>query len=306
MAARTASQITNQPSRKRAQARRRDPSRADRSFDRGGARPHRGLRKRRGAASGNVGFANRRGISSDHRRPAPRVTSTTQGRGRSRPPPQDHVAGAHLAERRRVEERRFAVVVAPRRPPSPPPSRVHRQPQRHRHRRHRPPRRRPQRADMHPQFWWFLTRSSGLVAWVLLTIAVAIGLLLSTRLLGRSAPPSWLLWTHRVAGALVVAMTALHLVVLVADSYVRFDLADIAIPFAANWRPGAIAWGVIAMWIMIVVEVTSLLMRRIPRRVWHAIHMTSLVAFAAATAHGVQSGTDTSQPIARGSRTSGS
>ena len=61
---------------------------------------------------------------------------------------------------------------------------------------------------------------------------------------------------------------------------------------ASTWRPVAVAWGVISLWILIAVELTSLLMKYLPRRVWHAVHLSSFGLFFAATAHAISAGTD--------------
>ena len=79
-----------------------------------------------------------------------------------------------------------------------------------------------------------------------------------------------------------------------ADSYVTFTLADLAIPYASDWKPGAVALGVIAAWSLIVVEATSLAMKRLPRKVWHAIHLISYLTFWLTTLHAAFAGTDRS------------
>ena len=56
-------------------------------------------------------------------------------------------------------------------------------------------------------------------------------------------------------GGLAVMFTAIHLAALVADSYVHFGLADLTVPFASSWQPGAVALGVVAMWLLLAVEV---------------------------------------------------
>jgi predicted ferric reductase len=145
---------------------------------------------------------------------------------------------------------------------------------------------------MDEHIWWYVARSSGLIAWAILTAAMAFGLTLSTRLFGRGVAPAWLLDLHRHFGGLAVAFTGLHMVALFADTYVVFGPRELFVPMASTWKPGAVAWGIVAMWVLVVVEVTSLLMRRIPRRIWRAIHLSSIGAFAMTAAHGLMAGTD--------------
>jgi hypothetical protein len=152
---------------------------------------------------------------------------------------------------------------------------------------------------LYDQVWWHLSRASGLVAWILLAVSVTWGLLVSTRLLGRRPGAAWTLDLHRFVGGLALAFTALHLAGLVADSYVHFGAADLLVPFASSWRPAAVAWGVVAFWLLVAVELTSLGMRRLPRRVWHSVHLTSLPLLLGATVHGLTAGTDAGSRIYR-------
>jgi len=142
------------------------------------------------------------------------------------------------------------------------------------------------------QTWWYVARSTGVVAWSLLTLSMTWGLLLRTKLLNRRPTPRWLLDLHRFLGALAVVFVGLHLVGLVADSYVHFGPLDLLLPFASSWRPAAVALGIVAMYLLVAVEVTSLLMRRLPRRWWRAVHLSSFATFALTTLHAVTAGTD--------------
>jgi DMSO/TMAO reductase YedYZ heme-binding membrane subunit len=145
---------------------------------------------------------------------------------------------------------------------------------------------------MNEQLWWHVARAGGIVSWALLALAVAWGLLLSTKTLGARPGPAWLLDLHRFLGGLALVFTGVHLAGLVADSYVHFGPADLLVPFASDWKPGAVAWGIVAFYVLLAVEVTSLFMRRIPRRVWKAVHASSFVLFVAASLHGSTAGTD--------------
>jgi len=143
------------------------------------------------------------------------------------------------------------------------------------------------------QTWWYLSRASGIVAWALLTLAMVWGLLLSTRMFDRRPSPKGLVDLHRFLGGIAVVFVGLHVGAIVADSYVHFGTADVLVPFATGWHPLAVAWGVVAMWILVAVEVTSLAMRHIPRRVWHAVHLSSYALFVSATVHAFAAGPDT-------------
>ncbi len=150
---------------------------------------------------------------------------------------------------------------------------------------------------MSEQLWWYIARSSGIVAWVLVTAAVIWGLLLTTRLLGGRPAPKWLLDLHRFLGGLAVIFVGVHLLGLVADTYTTFGFAEILVPFASAWKPLPVALGVVALYLLVAVEATSLAMKRIPRRWWRYVHLSSFGVFWLATIHGVTAGTDATQPL---------
>ena len=144
---------------------------------------------------------------------------------------------------------------------------------------------------MTQQLWWYSVRASGVVAWVLVTAAVVWGLLLSSRSTTRPRP-AWVLDLHRFLGGLTFVFLAVHLVGLLFDKWVGFGPRELFIPMASEYRPGALAWGIVAMYLLIAVEVTSLAMKRLTRRAWHAIHLASFVVFAMTTVHVLTAGTD--------------
>lgn len=153
---------------------------------------------------------------------------------------------------------------------------------------------------MNGAFWWYVARASGIVAWLLLTASVLWGIVLSTKAFPEHRRPAWLLDLHRWLGGLTVGFVAIHLLALVADSYTTFTLADLAIPYSSDWKPGAVALGVVAAWSLVAVEATSLAMRRLPRRVWHGIHLVSYATFWLTTLHAAFAGTDRSQVLYQG------
>ena len=140
--------------------------------------------------------------------------------------------------------------------------------------------------------WWYAARSSGIVAWVLLALAVLWGLALSTRALGRRPRPNWLLDLHRFLGGLAVVFTAVHVLAIIADSYVHFSIVDVLVPLSGSWHPLAVAWGIVAMYALMAVEITSLLRSQLSARAWRATHYLSFPLFLSATIHMLSAGTD--------------
>jgi DMSO/TMAO reductase YedYZ heme-binding membrane subunit len=144
---------------------------------------------------------------------------------------------------------------------------------------------------------WYATRASGVVAYLLLTSSVVFGLILSSRIHGKRPPRPWVLDVHRMLGGLAVVFTMTHVAAILLDSYTSFDVVDVVVPFASGWNPVAVAAGVVALWLLAAVEVTSLARQRLPQRVWRRIHMLSFAVFLLASAHFVAAGTDVGSPV---------
>lgn len=145
---------------------------------------------------------------------------------------------------------------------------------------------------MHGHFWWYVARSAGLTSWLLLTISTGFGIATATRIVGRGQSTAWTLAVHRFLGGLAVAFVGLHVLGIVADSYVHFRVVDVLVPFATSWHPAAVAWGIVGAWLLLAVELTSLVRNRLSQATWRWIHLTSYVLFFAATVHLFTAGTD--------------
>ena len=150
------------------------------------------------------------------------------------------------------------------------------------------------------QFWWYMVRSSGVVAWGLSFTAILVGILMSGRVRKGQIGRPWLLDLHRFLSSLTAFFIAVHLFSLWADDFVDYGLTELFVPFQAPIRNTATAWGIGAFWIFVVVEATSLVRDRLPKRVWHGIHLLSYATFVMGTQHAVTAGTDLDNRLLRG------
>jgi len=146
--------------------------------------------------------------------------------------------------------------------------------------------------QINQKVWWYFARAGGLVAWALLAASVIWGLIYAGRLTRKVPSPAWNLDIHRFLGGLSVIFVIIHVAALWGDRKVNFGLFQDLVPFASHWRPGAMAWGVVALYLVVAIEVTSLAMRWLPRKVWRAIHTLSVLLFVFSTLHAIQAGTD--------------
>ena len=130
------------------------------------------------------------------------------------------------------------------------------------------------------------------MAWALVTLSVCWGLFISTKAVAKASSPAWLLDFHRYLGGLAVFFTGVHLAGLVGDNYVYFGWAELFLPMAADWQPGPVAFGIVAFYLLVAVEVTSLAMKRLPRVLWRWVHRSSFLLYFVATYHAIAAGTD--------------
>ena len=146
---------------------------------------------------------------------------------------------------------------------------------------------------MNEKIWWYLSRSSGIVALVLLVLSVVWGVLLATRALKPHDRPAWLLDLHRWLGGTALVMTGLHLLGLYLDGYIDYGITDLLVPGASEYRPLAVAIGVLSFYVMVAVQATSYMRRWLSKRVWHGIHLLSYGLVWGAAVHAGMAGTDT-------------
>ena len=138
---------------------------------------------------------------------------------------------------------------------------------------------------------WLIARSAGLVSFGLLTLSVWLGLAMSTRLLGpkRMKP---LLGLHRTLVWTGLGMGALHVIALMLDPVMHFGVLTALIPGAAPWKPGAVAMGVVAGWLSLLLAASFRMRRWIGQKGWRRLHYASFAAFALALGHALLVGTD--------------
>jgi hypothetical protein len=140
---------------------------------------------------------------------------------------------------------------------------------------------------------WYLTRATGLVALVLLTASMALGLLSSVRFQRPAWPRFVIVGLHRNAALLALVFTGLHIATTLADSYAPIKVQDVVIPFISAYRPLWLGLGTVAFDLMIALTITSLVRTRISYRSWHLVHWSSYLCWPVAVLHGLGTGSDT-------------
>jgi methionine sulfoxide reductase heme-binding subunit len=140
--------------------------------------------------------------------------------------------------------------------------------------------------------YWYLTRSTGAVALLLLTAAVVLGVV-DVR---RFSTPRWPRFVvdalHRNVALLAMVFLGLHVLTSVLDSFAPISLSDAVLPFAGSYRPFWLGLGAVALDLLIAVTLTSLLRQRMGYASWKAIHWLTYASWPIALLHGFGTGSD--------------
>jgi predicted ferric reductase len=150
---------------------------------------------------------------------------------------------------------------------------------------------------------WYVARAGGLVTLALLVASAALGIALAARALRSRPGLPWVNEMHRYVSLLTWVFLGVHVGGLLLDSYVGFDLGAVLVPFASSWRPAAVAWGVVAMWLLAAVTVSALVRRRLPRRYrrwWKTVHLASYAVLLLSTVHLFMAGSDARNVVIAG------
>jgi len=139
---------------------------------------------------------------------------------------------------------------------------------------------------------WYLTRGSGVVALLLLTAVVLLGILASLRFRSERWPRFAVASTHRNLTLLSIVFVVLHVVTTVADGYAPIGLKDAIVPFASPYRPIWLGLGAVAFDLVLGLAVTSYLRHRIGFGTWRLIHWLAFVSWPFALAHSLGTGSD--------------
>jgi len=138
---------------------------------------------------------------------------------------------------------------------------------------------------------WFVTRSSAILAYLSLFVMVTFGLLMSTRLnllmhpFIRAKLHCWLSW-------ITLMFVGIHMTALLFDKYLTFSIYELLIPFGSRYAPLYVGLGVITMYLLLMIVITTRYLKKLPKKVWRLLHQSAFLAFTLVTIHGFFAGTD--------------
>jgi sulfoxide reductase heme-binding subunit YedZ len=141
---------------------------------------------------------------------------------------------------------------------------------------------------------WYAARASGVAAYVVLSLVVAIGITLGGKAQSRRWPRFAVEDIHRFGGLLVGSLLVVHVGAIALDSFLPFSLGQLVIPFTARYRPLWTGLGIFAAELLLALAITNHYRKRMPHRLWRAAHYANFAVWTLASLHGVFAGTDRS------------
>ncbi|MBO0886263.1 MAG: ferric reductase-like transmembrane domain-containing protein [Acidimicrobiales bacterium] len=143
-----------------------------------------------------------------------------------------------------------------------------------------------------PTALWYLSRGTGLVALVLLTATVVLGIVASVGWASPRLPRFASRDLHRNLSLFCLALLVAHIVTAVADGFAPIGYVASVLPFSSPYRPLWLAFGTLAFDLLLAVTVTSAVRRYLGQRAWRAVHWLAYACWPIAVLHGLGTGTD--------------
>ncbi len=141
--------------------------------------------------------------------------------------------------------------------------------------------------------FWYLSRSSGMVAYLLLWGSVVWGLLLTSKVVHqRTLRPATIFSAHQFLSNIAIGFALFHGVILIGDHYLSLPLSAILIPFAGDYKPLLVALGQLGLWLSLLLIISFYLRRWTGQKLWRWFHYSSFIAYWLVLFHALLMGTD--------------
>jgi methionine sulfoxide reductase heme-binding subunit len=147
--------------------------------------------------------------------------------------------------------------------------------------------------------WWLVSRASGIVAIVLISLSVVIGLAMAAKVLRRPNLKRAAARLHEHLALIALAAIAVHGLALLGDQWLKPGWRGITIPFALSYRPGFTGIGIIAGYLALLLGPSFYLRRRIGARRWRKLHRATVIVWLLSVVHALGAGSDGAKPWLR-------
>ncbi len=145
--------------------------------------------------------------------------------------------------------------------------------------------------------YWYMARSAGIVAYLLVWGSVAWGLMVTNKVLDGVVKPILTYELHQFLSIAALVAGVFHAFILLGDSYIQFSVLDLLIPFRSTYQPLWVGLGILGAYLMVGLTVSFYIKKRIGHRVWRLVHYSSFAVWVMVTVHGVLAGSDSHWPF---------
>ena len=149
--------------------------------------------------------------------------------------------------------------------------------------------------DPGQHLFWLSSRALGIVAMLLVSVSVGLGLALSGRLGAKPGAAARFKTLHEATALLSLLAIAGHGALLLGDAYLRPGIQGVLLPFAMESQPVWTGLGIVGGWLALLLGLSFYVRRWIGVAVWRWLHRWTLLVYALGIAHTVGSGTDATQ-----------
>ncbi len=139
---------------------------------------------------------------------------------------------------------------------------------------------------------WYISRASGLMAYFLLWLVMFFGLAIRTPILKKIFPPAFSYETHAWLSAQALILVFFHSGALLWDKYLQLKVLDLFVPFHSRIYTNELTFGILGLYLMILLLLTSYFRKFYSYKIWRAVHFLNIILFAVATLHALAIGTD--------------
>jgi len=149
-----------------------------------------------------------------------------------------------------------------------------------------------------PKAYWYLSRTSAVVAYALLWASMAFGITITNKM-ARVWPGGPTAYdVHEYTSLLGLGFALFHALVLVADPYIHYTLDQVLIPFdSTNYRQIWVGLGQVGLYLLALVTFSFYVRKLIGHKAWRWLHYVSFPVFALAAVHAITSGSDSTNPL---------
>lgn len=147
------------------------------------------------------------------------------------------------------------------------------------------------------QGWWIVSRSSAIVAFVLVTVSVFLGLTMAGKPLREPRFTKTMRALHEQTALAALVAIGVHVVAVLADPWLKPGVAGVAIPFVLGLNRFWNGIGVIAAYLAFLLGLSFYLRKQIGAKLWRQAHRATIAVYVLGLLHALGAGSDTGSPL---------